>query len=185
MQRTYSDSLKRKVVQRLLLPGAPSLRSVASEAGLPPSTIYRWVRNSGSLGLVSEHAKPKGPRRPEDWKPEERLRAITESNSLSGEALGEFLRREGLHEETLDEWREAALEGLRSEKGPAGSKAERKRIRSLERELQRKEKALAEAATLLVLKKKAQEIWGDEDDDTTDETEQPSSGWSIMRSGKG
>jgi transposase-like protein len=137
------------------------------------------------LGLVTDHAKPKGPRRPEDWNAEERLRAVSEANALSGELLGEFLRREGLHEETLQEWREAALEGLRPASLAPGGKAERKRIRSLERELLRKDKALAEAATLLILKKKAQEIWGDEDADTTDETEQPSSGWSILRSGKG
>jgi len=42
-----------------------------------------------------------------------------------------------------------------------------KRIRSLEKELRRKDKALAETAALLVLKKKVQEIWGDEDENTT------------------
>lgn len=184
MQRSYSDSFKRKVVQRLLLPDAPSVRSVAIEAGVPYPTVYRWVRDSTSLGIVSDRSKPPGPRRPEDWTAEERLRAISAANALTGEQLGEFLRREGLHEETLDEWREAALEGLRPARLATGGKAERKRIRSLERELQRKDKALAEAATLLILKKKAQEIWGDEDADTSDETDQPSSGWSIMRSGK-
>ncbi len=43
-----------------------------------------------------------------------------------------------------------------------------KRIRTLEKELNRKDKALAETAALLVLKKKVQEIWGDEDDPTTE-----------------
>jgi hypothetical protein len=45
------------------------------------------------------------------------------------------------------------------------SKDDKKRIEQLEKELQRKEKALAEAAALLILRKKAQAIWGDKEDD--------------------
>ena len=44
-------------------------------------------------------------------------------------------------------------------------RAERKKTRRLEKELRRKDKALAEAAALLVLQKKAQAIWGDDGDD--------------------
>jgi Skp family chaperone for outer membrane proteins len=44
-------------------------------------------------------------------------------------------------------------------------KGHRKRIKDLEKELQRKEKALAEAAALLVLQKKVQAIWGDPEDE--------------------
>jgi transposase-like protein len=87
--------------------------------------------------------------------------------NISEVDLGALLRREGLHEAQLAEWREAvqeALEGTRAKK--SRSSAEAKRIRQLERELKRKDKALAETAALLVLKKKAQAIWGDGDDDT-------------------
>jgi transposase-like protein len=124
------------------------------------------------------------PRRPEDWTALERLRAVAEASGLSGDELGEFLRREGLHEEALAEWRQAALDALQPS-APNARSGDKKHIKRLERELLRKEKALAEAATLLVLKKKAQELWGDEDDDTSDETEQPSSGWSIKAPNKG
>ncbi len=44
-------------------------------------------------------------------------------------------------------------------------------MRELERQLRRKDKALAEAAALLVLQKKAQALWGDADDDTDPETD--------------
>jgi hypothetical protein len=47
----------------------------------------------------------------------------------------------------------------------AQSKEDKKRIRQLEKELQRKEKALAETAALLVLRKKVQAIWGDKEED--------------------
>ncbi len=103
-------------------------------------------------------------KRPQDWSPEEKLAAVLEAISLSEEDLGAYLRSRGLHEAHLQQWHDQMLCGL--EPLP-GKRAEQRRIKSLEKELQRKEKALAEAAALLVLKKKAQELWEDEDDDTT------------------
>lgn len=119
-----------------------------------------------------------GARRPEEWTAQERLEALAEASRLAGEELGEYLRRQGLHEETLQEWRQAALEALQPTTTSVRS-SDQRHIRRLEKELARKEKALAEAATLLVLKKKAQELWGDEDDDTNESTDKPLSGWSI------
>ena len=68
----------------------------------------------------------------------------------------------------MTQWRQEMLTGLAESKARPSSKptAEARRIRELERELARKEKALAEAAALLILKKKAQALWGDEDDTT-------------------
>lgn len=109
------------------------------------------------------------PKRPEDWSPEEKLKAVLEAASLSDEELGAFLRSQGLHETHLQQWRLQMLGGLGkvpATKKPKRSVADTKRIRSLEKELKRKDKALAETAALLVLKKKVQEIWGDEDDNT-------------------
>lgn len=107
------------------------------------------------------------PKSPKNWTPEQKLKAVFEASQLSDEDLGPFLRRKGLHETNLKQWRLEMLGGL---KGSAMTKksskkfAEAKRIKELEKELSRKEKALAEAAALLILKKKAQAIWGDEDD---------------------
>ena len=91
---------------------------------------------------------------------------MTEADALSEEELGVFLRRRGLHRAHLRQWREQIVAGL---KAPRSKKAspEARRIRELEHELQRKDKALAETAALLVLKKKVHQIWGDEDGDTT------------------
>jgi transposase-like protein len=106
---------------------------------------------------------------PKDWTPEEKLKAVLESASLSDEELGAFLRRNGLHETHLQQWRIQMLQGLgKPVSAPKGktAPAQAKEIRNLEKELRRKDKALAETAALLVLKKKVQQIWGDEDDDT-------------------
>ena len=84
------------------------------------------------------------------------------------------LRREGLHSTQLEEWRHAMLESLSDANSPAKrnsadrrrAKKEAERIRALERDLDRKNKALAEVTALLALQKKVQEIWGDGDDST-------------------
>jgi transposase-like protein len=106
------------------------------------------------------------------WTAEEKVRVVFEASRLSEEELGAFLRREGLHESQLEEWRtavtEAATAAMRASGKGKSKKAspEQKRLRQLEKELLRKDKALAEVAALLTLKKKVQEIWGDEDGDT-------------------
>ncbi|WP_438032776.1 transposase [Sorangium sp. So ce204] len=97
---------------------------------------------------------PAAARRPEDWTPEQKLRAVTEAAALSERELGEFLRREGLHEAQLTEWRKAALEALGGPAKPGHGTAPSRRVRELERQLRRKDKALAEAAAILVLQKK-------------------------------
>jgi len=102
-------------------------------------------------------------KRPQDWSAEEKLAAVLEAAALTEEELGAFLRSRGLHDAQLQQWRDQMLIGLEPK---AVKRAESKRIHELEKELRRKDKALAETAALLVLKKKAQEIWGDEDDDT-------------------
>ena len=106
-------------------------------------------------------------RRPQDWTAEEKLAAVVEAASLPDEELGAFLREKGLHEANLTQWRQTMLTGLVESKARSRKpSAETRRIRELERELTRKEKALAEAAALLILKNKAQALWGDEDDTT-------------------
>ncbi len=90
-----------------------------------------------------------------------------QAEGLEGEELGEFLRREGIHLAELEQWRKLAEQALGSPVRLAPSKETRR----LKAELARKEKALAEAAALLILKKKVEEIWGDEDDDTDGKSE--------------
>jgi transposase-like protein len=114
---------------------------------------------------------PKGPRRPEDRPAQEKLRIVLAAHGLADEELGAFLRREGVHEADLGAWRQALHEAALASLGGPGSetakeRADTKRIKQLESEIRRKDKALAETAALLILKKKVLEIWGDGDDDT-------------------
>lgn len=154
----YSDAYKEQFLREALRPGGVGPSRLARARGLSAGMVYRWMDKARMVGRMSEQ-----PRRPDDLSPQDKLRVVTESTRLNDSELGEFLRREGIHEGDLTRWREEALGGLgggRKEQAPS------KRIRELERELRRKEKALAEAAALLVLAKKARALWGDEDDDT-------------------
>ena len=103
-------------------------------------------------------------RRPQDWSAEDKLNALFEYEKLEEEQRGKYLREKGIHSVHIERWKQELIEGLKSSK--SGKKDPRdKRIKELERELRRKDKALAETAALLVLKKKAQAIWGDREDE--------------------
>jgi len=158
----YSEAFKARVVQRLVGPQAVRANALAEEVGVSQESLSRWLRNARSVGGMPPSKK--------QWTGAEKLRVVTEASGLAASALGAFLRREGLHEAQLTAWREAAETALGAPAGPRpGASPEAQRIRDLERELRRKDKALAETAALLVLKKKLQAIWGD-GDDTTDPT---------------
>ena len=95
----------------------------------------------------------------------EKLRIVTAAAGLDETALGAMLCHEGVHSDELTEWREQAamaLGGKRAQR--SGEAADRRRIKELERELLRKERALAEAAALLVLRKKVEALWAQRED---------------------
>lgn len=158
----YSESFKAEMVRKMAVPGGPSANTLAEEVGVHQSTLSRWLRQGAKVTGMSKKA-----RRPQDRSATEKLEAVLEAASLSDEELGSFLRREGLHRTHLEQWRQQMLSALDTTKTRRKSAAENRRIRDLEKEVRRKDAALAETAALLVLKKKAQAIWGDGDDDTT------------------
>ena len=161
--RQFSDAFKARAVARLVGPGAVSANALAEEVGVSQESLSRWLRVARSVGAMTPSQK-------KSWTGAEKLRVVTEASGLTGSALGAFLRRTGLHEAQLTAWRAAAEAALGAPARPRpGGSPETQRIRELERELRRKDKALAETAALLVLKKKVQAIWGDADD-TTDPT---------------
>lgn len=175
----YSELVRARTVRRMVGPGAVSATELARETGIPQPTLSRWLRSAASLRLVSskpdtaseaETAAAEA-KRPQDWTPMERAQFVLEANGLGDQALGELLRRRGVHREQLDAWR-AALDEAFAQPTPSRRSAEGKRIRQLEREVARKDKALAETAALLVLQKKLKLLFPEdqaaEDDDTDD-----------------
>ena len=156
------------MVERMLGPRAPSQNALAREVGVPQPTLSRWLREA-KIAVMTKDEKAAPAKR---WTPEEKLRVVLSAAAAGEAGLGALLRREGLHEADLRRFREEALEGLRSASSRSKKAAENKRVKELERELRRKDKALAETAALLVLRKKAVALWGEaEGDDTSDGSE--------------
>jgi transposase-like protein len=153
------------MVQRMVGPSAVSANQLSPEVGVSQSTLSQWLRKAESrMDRVKLGPPPdRDSRRPEDWSAEERLRVVMEAARLRDGELGAFLRREGIHEATLAEWKATVIEALGPQKKVS---SDSRRVRELEKQLRRKDRALAETAALLVLQKKVQAIWGDEDDDT-------------------
>jgi len=173
----YSAAFRARMVQRMSGSQAISANALSKEIGVQQPTLSRWLREAATVAHVSKKkSKPDsggGPaaRRPADWPAEEKVRVVMDSAGLADAELGALLRREGLHEDDLARFREevrvAAVAGLSIGKKARGAASEdQKRIKTLERELKRKEAALAETAALLVLRKKLNALWGDEGDDT-------------------
>lgn len=167
----YSEAFKANMVKKMLLPGGPTATALSTKTGISQPTLSRWLRDAREKGMSDAKPSARSARRPSDWTPADKLRVLAETEGLEGEALGVVLRREGLHEADLAEWRQAALTALGGSPKGASGPSEGRRVRQLEKQLRRKDKALAEAAALLVLQKKVQELWGDEDDDTSKETD--------------
>lgn len=169
----YSVGLRAEAVRKLALPGGPSATRLSAEMGIAQSTLSRWLRQAGILGVSLPFppdpiGKVMSAKRPQDWTAEEKLAVVIAAAAIPAEELGAFLRHQGLHEAQLQEWRQRLLASLvppRADSAKSRS-ADARRIRQLEQELARKEKALVEAAALLMLKKKVAEIWGDEAEPT-------------------
>lgn len=145
---------------------------LAEEVDVPHQTLSRWRKEASSLEDMGKNKKPhpeRASRSAQQWTPEEKLRVVAAASQLNDEQLGEFLRREGLHAAQLEQWRAEVLTALGAASRP-GRDLSAKVVRELERELARKEKALAEVTALLVLRKKAEALFGvDEEGSSTDE----------------
>lgn len=176
----YSKAFKSRMVQRLMGPPEISAKALGAEMGISHSSLSEWLREARTLaGMTRSTTQPSDPSAPDavptttpaastgTRSPHDQLRLLALAGSLAGDELGAMLRREGVHAAELDAWRSTALEALRG-RGPAPTHhaADRKRIQELEREVARKDKALAEAAALLLLQKKLRLSLGGEDAST-------------------
>jgi len=172
----YSPMFKRKMIQRMTGADPISATALSKQVDVPQSTLSKWLRQAGLQSFFAYPndsaddcvmRMPVSRKRPNDWSPEEKLKAVLETASLSGEQLGAYLRSKGLHATHLQQWRTQMLNGLGKKAQAKKGGAEARQLRELQKELRRKDKALAETAALLVLKKKVRQIWGGEDENTS------------------
>jgi transposase len=155
-----SEEFKRVAVQKFHSRGSRSVQEIAQGMGVSAWTLYDWAKRYDT----SPGMKKNSERRPQDWSAAEKWKAVVEFEGLAEEKRGEYLRREGLHSEHVESWKKSMQSGLDSggeAKASRGQVAELKaEVKELKRDLHRKDRALAETTALLVLKKKADLIWG-------------------------
>ena len=164
MAKSYSPAFKADLLAKLLPPNNVSVPELAQETGVPKDTLYCWrakarAEDQGPSGYGPEHRQ--------EWSSKARFTAVLETAAMNAEQTAAYCRRRGLYPEQLAAWRQDCeqaghLSQQAHRREAEQAKAQRVRIHALERELQRKNAALAETAALLTLSKKAQAIWGDE-----------------------
>ena len=147
----------------MLPPNNMAIRQLSYEEGISEATLHKWRAEARGKGQLL----PDADAGPERWSSRDKFAAVLEVAALNEADLAEYCRKRGLYPAQIGAWRaacEQANDSGRASTARLGhaAKAEKKRVKELERELARKEKALAEAAALLILRKKASAIWGDE-----------------------
>jgi transposase len=161
--KQYSQEFKESIIARMLPPNNVSVPKLVRETGIPRDTLYTWrLKHRKANGETTARQLPSG-----GLSSEEKFAVVMETASFNEVELSEYCRRKGLYPQQIRTWRETCLQANAS----AAAKLDReklrqqaKEIKQLEAELRRKEKALAEAAALLVLQKKVQALWGEPED---------------------
>ena len=163
----HTAEFQEQALSKVRTRGKRTLESVATELNMPLGTLKGWLKRSSTDGVGLPHAaNPLGDVPAGQWSSAQRLLALQESHALSGSALHAWCREKGLFEHQLKQWRDAFCAPVHT---PVVSAAQQRvantalrelqaRHDRLQREMRRKDRALAEAAALLVLQKKFQAL---------------------------
>lgn len=162
---SYTEEFKKEMVKKMLIPGGLTPYALGKKVGVSRSTLSKWKNHYVKLGtgeVINMNKKKK------KLTAKEKFKLVIEYEKIKEETdKGEFLRKNGLHTADLVEWKVEMLSALDDTKVKESTKLkhkELKRIKALERELNRKEKALAESAALIFLKKKVEEYWEEKEE---------------------
>lgn len=162
----YSEERKQMILSKLLPPMNMSVAEVARNEGIGLQTLYNWRDKAKQQG----RPVPGNKSTPDQWSAEAKLATVIETASLNEAELGEYCREKGLYVEQVKAWKADSLRGFVSSREQEVEvkrqrQADQKAIKQLKRELREKEKALAETAALLVLRKKLNALWENENED--------------------
>ena len=160
----YPIQLKEAVLKKVLQKNKPHYE-VAREFGVGRSTIGKWLKERKQNGNIKLKSKEK---RPKDWTAEERISAIIKTGCMNAEDRTAWCRKNGIFIHNLDQWKQDAISAMIPRSNKEQNEEHRnlkKEISTLKKDLFRKDRALAETAALLILKKKAREIWGEPEED--------------------
>ena len=162
----YSAERRESVLKKMLPPNNQSIASLSKEEGISDATLYIWRKQAREQGRLM----PDSDTTPNGWTSRDKFAAVMETAAMNETDTAAYCREKGIFVEQLAQWRAACEQAndwsQASEKElKSATKADRKKVAQLEKELARKEKALAEAAALLVLRKKYNALFEDPEDE--------------------
>jgi transposase len=173
MGTRYSQSFKRQAVEKALSRAdGTTLAEITDSLGIGDSTLHKWMVKSRNqqLGSSSEHDSAsiggvKKEKRPQDWNQEERLDMVIACGSLDESSMNQLCRERGLYAHHVRQWKQGFISASTANER-TDAKSLKGEVRELKKELNRKDRALAETAALLVLQKKVSAIWGNDEDNS-------------------
>ena len=162
----YSAERKEAVLAKLLPPHNMTVTQVAEQENIASATLYNWRDKAKKSGIPVPGKTPTS----EQWSADAKLAVIIETASMSESELGKYCRAKGLLVEQIKRWKQDCLAGFQTtqeqeKRAAKQAKADKREIKNLNRELRKKDAALAETAALLVLRKKLNAFWGDDNED--------------------
>jgi transposase-like protein len=162
--KNYPKELKDSIIARMLPPNNVSVPELVRETGIPKDTLYTWRSKARKGSAPALAIATKG------LSSEEKFNIVLETARLNEIELGAYCRRKGLFKPMIEAWRETCKQAHnplapKAKADRTAIRTQKKEIKRLEMELRRKEKALAEAAALLVLQKKVRFLWEDPKDE--------------------
>jgi transposase-like protein len=159
---SYSPERKEAVIKQMMPPHNKSISELSQKEGISSATLFKWRNQARYAGQVLPDAQRQG----DAWSTRDKFNAVVQCAALSQVEVAQYCRERGLYVEQIEQWRESCEKANDWQRQSTAQirqaeRAAKDQIKQLERELTRKEKALAETAALLVLRKKAQAIWGE------------------------
>lgn len=159
---TYSEEFKEQALCKVYHRNGHTMKAIADELNVPPRKLRSWLESARAKKMTTSSQREK---RPEEWSIEARLLALQQSHGLAESELASWCRGQGIFVHHLKQWRADFCDPKRTQRSPAGAEIRELTLENkrLARELSRKEKALAEAAALLILQKKYAALWEEEE----------------------
>ena len=163
---SYSQDRKEAVLKKMLPPNNMAITELAKQEGISEATLYGWRQQARDAGRLM----PNSDNSPEGWSSRDKFAAVLSTAAMNEAEMAEYCRQQGLYPEQINHWRIACEQANDWDRASERqlketTKADRKKLKKLERELTRKDKALAEAAALLVLRKKLNAMHEEHGDD--------------------
>lgn len=163
MRATFTNAFKEQAIKKALSRSfGTSIQSISDEIGVGYSTLQKWIQQSKSEQLnTSTTQMTKQEKRPVDWSNAQKLDLLIKCGALDEQAQSALCRENGIYPHHLEQWKEEFSAPVNRTEAPRL----KREFKALQKELRRKEKALAETAALLVLQKKVNQIWNEYEDD--------------------